>query len=309
MIARVIYIGNPAYLSVQNRQLCIQLQKNSPDDHHAPALHQRPIEEIGLLIIDHHQITITQNLIIQITEAGGAILFCNQKHMPIALNLPLYHHHLIGRRVRAQISAPLPLNKRLWQQLITAKINNQAALIAQTNPPAAAPLYRWAAEVRTGDPDNLESRAANHYWQALFGHRFKRQPQTDHLNTFLDYSYAILRAVTARALVAAGLLPIIGIFHHNQYNPYPLADDLMEPFRPWCDKLVKQIIDLNKDKTLHPPSLSAQTKKQLLQIPMLDTRTPLGNTNLQTAVLTAARTLAGCFLKKRKHLLLPTFNA
>lgn len=262
MIKRTLYFGRPVYLSLRDQQLIATLPQEQQETKRSI-----PIEDIGVLVLDHQQITITHALLNALEERHCAVITCSQRHMPSGLFLPLEGHSLQSERFRKQIDASLPLKKQLWQQTIKAKILNQARVLQQVHQQAALNMQAWAKQVRSGDPDNLEARAAAFYWANLFPTlpHFTRERDESAPNALLNYGYALLRAIVARALVAAGLLPTLGIHHHNRYNAYCLADDMMEPYRPYVDQLVLEIYDPKQTE-----GLSKGQKHQLLQIPELD---------------------------------------
>lgn len=273
MIKRTLYFGNPAYLSVKLAQLEIRLpevEKNSalPEHFKASAVKQIPIEDIGVVILDHRQITITQGALSALLNNNVAVISCDENRMPSGLMLPLSGNTTQSERFRHQIESSLPLKKQLWQQTIQAKILNQSTVLKQQRGLECGNMEAWAKQVKSGDSDNLEGRAAAFYWQNMFGHieGFHRDREGIPPNNLLNYGYAILRAVVARSLVASGLLPTLGIHHHNRYNSYCLADDIMEPYRPFVDKLVSEIVDNRTDCS----TLTTEIKSKLLSIPVID---------------------------------------
>ena len=201
---------------------------------------QVPIEDIGLMVLDHYQVKLTTALMQALIENNSAVLFCDSKHLPAGLMLPFASHHAFTEKMYYQLEASLPLKKNLWQQTIVAKIKNQATLLESYGIDSENMRY-WARQVRSGDPDNLEARAAACYWDKIFTgiDSFKRWRFGEPPNNLLNYGYAILRAIVARSLVASGMMPAVGIHHRNKYNPYCLADDIMEPFRPYLGKFRK----------------------------------------------------------------------
>lgn len=244
MIKKTLYFGNPAYLSLRNAQLVIKLPevvKNNtlPEHFKQESEVTKPIEDIGVVILDNKQITITTGLLEALLENNTAVITCDEKSMPTGLMLPLYGNTTQSERFRHQIEASLPLKKQLWQQTIKAKIENQAATLKRCTGKEVQCMKVWASDVKSGDSENLEARAAAYYWKNLFPiENFTRERNGIPPNNLLNYGYAILRAVVARNLVASGLLPTFGIHHHNRYNAYCLADDIMEPYRPFVDELV-----------------------------------------------------------------------
>ena len=233
MIKRTLYFGNPAYLSVRLAQLEIRLpevEKNStlPNSFKESSIKRVPIEDIGVMILDHKQITITQGAMGALLDNNVAVITCDDHCMPTGLMLPLAGNTTQSERFRHQIEASLPLKKQLWQQTIQAKILNQSTVLYRQRDLECGNMEAWAKQVKSGDVDNLEGRAAAFYWQNLFGNieGFHRDREGIPPNNLLNYGYAILRAVVARSLVGSGLLPTMGIHHHNRYNAYCLADDL-----------------------------------------------------------------------------------
>ncbi len=273
MIKRTLYFGNPAYLSAKLAQLEIRLPQvennETLSDYFKESVVKRiPIEDIGVVVLDHKQITITQGAISALLDNNVAVISCDEHRMPSGLMLPLDGNTTQSERFRDQIEASLPLKKQLWQQTIQAKILNQSTVLYRQRGMECGNMEAWAKMVKSGDSDNLEGRAAAFYWQNLFGHikGFRRDREGIPPNNLLNYGYAILRAVVARSLVGSGLLPTLGIHHHNRYNAYCLADDIMEPYRPYVDKLVAEIVDSGADIT----NLTKEIKGQLLSIPVLD---------------------------------------
>ena len=273
MIKRSLYFGNPAYLSAKLAQLEIRLPQvennETLSDYFKESVVKRiPIEDIGVVVLDHKQITITQGAMSALLDNNVAVISCDEHRMPSGLMLPLDGNTTQSERFREQIEASLPLKKQLWQQTIQAKILNQSTVLYRQRGLECGNMEAWAKQVKSGDSDNLEGRAAAFYWQNLFGHikGFHRDREGVPPNNLLNYGYAILRAVVARSLVGSGLLPTLGIHHHNRYNAYCLADDVMEPYRPYVDKLVSKIVDSGADIT----NLTKEIKGQLLSIPILD---------------------------------------
>lgn len=297
MIKRTLYFGTPAYLKTKDEQLVFE----SADTNEIKTL---PIEDIGVLILDHQQITITQALIAKLLANNVALITCDNSHHPTGLLLNLDGNTLQSAKFQAQVDATVPLKKQLWQQTVGCKINNQAALLEATRIPVKN-MRNWAAEVKSGDSENHEAVAAVYYWKNLFPlfPDFKRERFGDAPNNLLNYGYAILRAVTARNLVASGLLPTLGIFHKNQYNAYCLADDIMEPYRPFVDKIVLNIINLNGNFLALTPSM----KKELLTIPAMDVLINNEKSPLMVAVQKTTASLVKCFEGKQRKILYPEF--
>lgn len=284
MIKRTLYFGNPAYLKTSNEQLVIE--------RYAEDTAQIPIEDIGLIILDHQQITITQLLLAKLIANNTALITCDASHHPIGLQLCLDGHTLQSQKFKAQINTSIPLKKQLWQQTVISKIENQAALL-QRERVENKYLINLATSTKSGDSTNNEAKAALYYWKRIFPDflNFTRGREGLPPNNLLNYGYAILRAMVARALVASGLLPTLGIFHRNQYNAYCLADDIMEPYRPYVDSVVCDIIRANGNYLEMTPAM----KKQLLNIPAMDVMIDNQKSPMMNAVQRTTASLAKCF--------------
>ena len=318
MIKRTLYFGNPAYLSKKNNQLVITKPANiteETEDYEKEELSEIttvPIEDIGVMILDHGQVTLTHGLVDGLLENNVALVTCNRKHHPTGLMLPLDGGHTQSRRFQEQIKASEPLKKQLWQQTISAKIRNQAAMLRLKGVPITN-MLNWAKKVRSGDPDNYEARAAAYYWKNLFPDAvnesmsegmFIRDRDGEPPNQLLNYGYAILRAIVARGLVASGLLPTLGIHHHNKYNAYCLADDIMEPYRPFVDHLVYIIVRNGEDFY----ELSTSIKKQLLQIATTDIIIEGKRSPLMVGLQRTTLSLAKCYEGELRKIIYPEFN-
>ena len=298
MIKKTLYFGNPAYLSLRNAQLVIKLPgvekaESLPDMMKAQAEVTKPIEDLGVVVLDNKQVTITSGLLDALLENNCAVITCDSKSMPIGLMLPLYGNTTQNERFRQQLDASLPLKKQLWQQTIQMKINNQASVLKDCVDEEVRCMRVWASDVRSGDPDNLEARAAAYYWKSLFAdiEGFTREREGIYPNNLLNYGYAILRAVVARGLVTSGLLPTLGIHHHNRYNAYCLADDIMEPYRTYVDELVFKLVQIN-GKVL---DLTKEIKAKLLEIPTLEVKIGGKRSPLMVAVGQTTASLYKCF--------------
>jgi len=298
MIKRTLFFKNPAYLSTKNNQLVI----NYPGEDQATKT--VPIEDIGMLVLENQQITISNGLLSKLIQNKAAIINCDRFHLPISLLQPLVGHSEQTERMRHQLNASIPLQKNLWQQTITAKIKNQAKFLEKQNIPNRK-MYKWANEVKSGDSENHESRAAVYYWQHIFGLKnFTRGQHGSAPNHLLNYGYAILRAITARALVSSGMLPSVGIFHRNKYNAYCLADDIMEPYRIFVDVLVNDIIQSNGVTE----DLTTSLKMSLLQLPVMDVIIDGHKSPLMVAMSRTTNSLYECFLGKSRKILYPDFH-
>ncbi len=297
MIKRTLCFSNPAYLSLRNSQLVVKLPEvekaDVSDRIKQEAVRTIPIEDIGVVLLNHKQITTTQALLEALLENNCAIITCDSNHLPVGLMLPLCGNTTQSERFRDQIDASLPLKKQLWQQTIQYKIRNQAAVLQQVNGAVARNMLAWAADVKSGDSDNLEARAAAFYWRNLFADRpdFVRDREGESPNNLLNYGYAILRAVVARALVASGMLPTLGIHHRNRYNAYCLADDIMEPYRPYVDALV---VDICRNG-LASDTITTDLKRELLQVPTLDVVIGGRRSPLMVAVAQTTASLYKCY--------------
>lgn len=311
MIKKTLYFGNPAYLSMKNQQLVVKLpevEKNDslPQSFKEESVKTIPIEDIGVVVLDNKQITITHGLLEALLKNNCAVIICGSNRMPIGLQLPLESNTTQSERFRAQIDASLPLKKQLWQQTVQAKITNQAYVLKTTRNEIVKNMLVWARDVKSGDSDNLEGRAAAYYWANMFSdiENFRRGREEVPPNNLLNYGYAILRAVVARSLVSSGLLPTLGIHHHNRYNAYCLADDIMEPYRPFVDKLVAEIVDEGGCID----ELSKDIKIKLLGIPVLDVVINGQRSPLMVAASQTTASLAKCYLGEFRRIAYPSFE-
>jgi len=260
MIKRTIEISKePAYLSLRNDQLRIVREGDKPGK--APSI---PCEDIGILIIDHPQTTYSHHALSKLADFGAVVVICGRDHMPNAMMLPISRNVEIVARIRDQIDATQPRCKRIWQQIIKAKVKAQALVLDGYNNQARLKLLQLIDDIRSGDPTNVEAHAARIYWSAWLGESnssFRRmQTGRDPLNSFLNYGYAVLRAAVARAIVIAGLVPAIGINHSNRSNAFALADDLVEPLRPLVDVTARHLHEINHD------TMNATAKIAILEL-------------------------------------------
>jgi len=296
MIKRTLFFGNPAYLSTKNEQLIVEF----------PSLlttQSVPIEDIGIVVLENIQITITNALLEKLINNNVSLINCNQQHMPIGMLMPLNGHTEQSERFKHQINASAPLKKNLWQQTVSYKILNQAALLKQYSVPIENMIY-WAKNVNSGDTLNHEARAAGYYWKNLITvENFTRHQDGDPPNNLLNYGYAILRAITARALVCSGLLPTLGIFHKSKYNAYCLADDIMEPYRPFVDMIVCSIIETE----VSIDELTLDIKKQLLSIATIDVVIENKKSPLMVAMSRTTNSLNECFEGTARKILYPEY--
>ncbi len=311
MIKRTLYFGNPAYLSVRLAQLEVRLpevERNPTlsDEFKSSAVKRIPIEDVGVVVLDNKQITITQGALGALLDNNVAVISCDEHRMPSGLLLPLSGNTIQSERFRHQIDASLPLKKQLWQQTIQAKIRNQASVLSCCRNLECGNMEAWAKQVKSGDSDNLEGRAAAFYWPNLFGHieGFRRDREGVAPNNLLNYGYAVLRAVVARALVGSGLLPTLGIYHHNRYNAYCLADDIMEPYRPYVDRVVADLVDAGTDCS----TLTVEIKSRLLSIPVLDVVIEGRRSPLMIGVGMTTASLYKCFSGELRKIAYPSLE-
>lgn len=294
MIKQTLFFTTPVSLSLRLRQLVIGVGEGESE-----AKVTRPIEDLGCVVLENPLIRVTLPCLNALVEAGVAVILCDQHGMPSALLQPLESNATQAETIRAQVAASQPTQKQAWRQLIEAKILGQAALLDRVG--GRGDLLRpLARSVRSGDPDNREGTAARIYWKQLFGDDFQRERQGAPPNQLLNYGYAILRAAVARALLGSGLLPQFGLFHHNRYNAFPLADDVMEPYRPYVDQVVYRLykggcMQLDKD-----------TKVELLRVLTCDVHMDAGTRPLQVALSFTTASLARLLTGEDKHLVLPT---
>lgn len=298
MIKRTLYFGNPAYLRREDKQLKVLQPKENKE------LATIPIEDIGVVVLDHPQVTLSQALLASLIDSNVAVISCNEKHHPVGLFLPLDTHSLQSERFKVQLEASEPLKKQLWAQTIAAKVENQAKLLERLGKDARQ-LFALVPQIKSGDSENIEGRAARVYWQILLGEddfvreRFGKAP-----NPQLNYAYAILRAAVARALVSSGLLPTLGIFHRNKYNAYCLADDIMEPYRPFCDEVV---LPLYYKGELNTEEMTTETKAKLLSILTTDVEIGGRKSPLMVAISRTTSSLYECFAGERRKIVYPEF--
>ncbi len=298
MIKRTIYFGNPCHLCKKNEQLLFEPAGEGESK-------TIPIEDIGMVVLDNMHITISNALIMALMENSAAMLTTNWQHLPEGLLLPMAGHHAFTEKVKQQMEASEPLKKNLWQQTVAAKIKNQAALLNVLGTETENMLY-WTSQVRSGDPDNYEARAAAYYWENIFmqPEKFKRHRFGGPPNNLLNYGYAILRGVIARSLVGSGMVTFTGIHHRNKYNPYCLADDIMEPYRPYVDKVVLDI--LCKEDNIE--ELTPALKKELLVIPAMDISIDGQNSPLMVGAQRTTASVMQCFEGVARKILYPVLE-
>lgn len=293
MLKRTLFFSNPYHLSVKNQQLIITNKETGE-------IRQAPIEDLGFVILENPQITLTIKLVQELAENNVAVVFCDSTHLPASMLLNLNVHHLQSELFGNQVRASEPLKKQLWKQTIIAKIKNQAAILKRLGKDYLK-LTVMAQKVVSGDATNREAQASRIYWHELFEGNFSRARFGTAPNNALNYGYAILRAAVARSLVGSGLLPTLGIHHHNKYNAFCLADDIMEPYRPYVDLHIVTLID----KKPFDENLSKENKADILQI--LTTDVVFENTKrpLMVGISQTTASLAKCFSGELKKIAYP----
>lgn len=292
MLKRTLFFSSPINLSLKDRQLVFNL-KEAPNEKRTV-----PIEDIGFVVLEHQMISITLPLLNALSENNVAVIFCNDKQLPSSMLLNLDSNSTQQETFRAQVEASEPLKKNLWKQTVEAKIRNQAACMRKLGLDGGAlkPLYM---HVKSGDTDNREAVAAKLYWNILFGREFIRNREGAPPNNLLNYGYTILRAAVARSLMGSGLLPTFGIFHRNRYNAFPLADDIMEPFRPFVDEIVYKIYYSGETE------LTKEVKASLLRVLTTDTHFNNMTRPLDVGLSVTTASLARCFTGKEKKISYP----
>lgn len=310
MIKRTILVSSPSHLSLRNGQMIVkmaELERCDKVDERFKREFERsvPIEDIGMLMVENRQVTLTAGLLAALAAANSAVAVCDDRMMPTGLMLPLAANTTLTERMRKQVEASLPLKKQMWQQTVRAKIANQAKVLSHATGESHPCMTEWAADVRSGDADNTEGRAAAYYWKNLFtgriGGGFRREPDGEWPNAMLNYGYAVVRAVVARALVGSGLSPTLGIFHRNKYNAYCLADDIMEPYRPVVDMLVLRLMERDDCQD----GLSKEAKRELMQLPQADVRMEGKTSPLMNAVAVTSASVSACFCGDERKISYP----
>lgn len=291
MLKRTLFFGKPSRLSVKDKQLVIGLKENDE-------IHKVPVEDIGYVVIENQQISFSVPLLQELMANNVAVIFCDASHMPNSMLLNLEGHHLQSEMFRFQIEASEPLKKNLWKQTVEAKIRNQSLLLHKLgkNGSLLKPFY---CNVKSGDTDNREGAAAKVYWQEMFGPDFIRDRYGMCPNNFLNYAYIVLRAAVARALTGSGLLPTLGLFHHNRYNAFCLADDIMEPYRPFADEIVFQLFQEGQRE------LTTETKADILKILANDVCFENTTRPLMVGLSQTTASLSRCFTGEQKKIVYP----
>jgi CRISPR-associated protein Cas1 len=291
MIGRIVEIaGDGRHLSVDRGFMKVEESRKE--------IARIPLDDIGVVLANAHGLTYSNNLLVKLAERGAGMVLCGANHMPAAWLWPVEGHHIQAARMEAQIEAGKPLRKRLWQEVVREKIRCQGAVLESLGG-SAEPFRTLASKVRSGHPDNIEAQAARRYWPMAMGENFRRDRATPGANAMLNYGYTVLRAATARAIVATGLHPSIGIHHSNRGNAFRLADDLIEPFRPLVDLAVARLLAAG-EREVTPP-----VKQVLVQVVYVDLETKRGRTPVQTCLERLALSLSESFAANRPVLDFP----
>lgn len=295
MLKRTLLFTSPVNLSLKNAQLVVSF-KEMPEEKRTI-----PVEDIGYVVIDHPMISLTVPLINALADNNVALIFCDERCMPNAMLMNLETNTLQCEILNNQIAAGEVLKKNLWKQIVEVKIGNQARLLTKLGKDGAM-LRPYYSNVKSGDSDNREGAAARLYWSLLFGPDFVRDRTAPGVNALLNYGYTLLRAAVARALMGAGLLPAIGLFHHNRSNAFPLADDVMEPYRPFVDEAVYGLWQEGNT------AINKETKARLLNMLVCDTQFPKYTRPLSLALSMTASSLARCYGKEVKTIAYPVLS-
>jgi len=294
MLGRIVEVSNDKrHLSAYRGFLVV-----SSTDEDRQEVGRVPLDDIAALIANAHGLSYTNNLLVALAERGVPFVLCGANHNAVGMLWPIEGHHQQAHRFEAQIACTLPTRKKLWAAIVKSKLLNQAAVLEAAGA-AHMPVQALAKQVRSGDPDNLEAQGARKYWSLLMGTLFRRDQQADGVNALLNYGYTVLRAATARAVVAAGLHPSLGLHHSHDNNAMRLVDDLMEPFRPVVDRTVWQL------QSLGPCIVNADTKSALVQSLYQDLVSDAGRTPVLVAIQKLATSLAQVLLRERTALDLP----
>ena len=292
MTLRVVEIAEDGrFLHRQRGFMCVKAD--------SAELGRIPLDDIACVIVTARGVSYSNGLLAALAERGAVLVICGYNFLPIAWLWPISGNHVQASRMDAQLETSKPFAKRAWQAVARAKIDQQAAILASLGGASANALHSMAKRVKSGDPDNLEAQAARRYWPELMGPDFRRDADAGGRNAMLNYGYAVLRATTARAIVSAGLHPTIGIHHRNIYNDMALADDLMEPFRPFVDLAVKRLLADGID------DVTPEAKQRLSNVMVWDLPTPAGISPLGSCIGRLATSLAQSLVDRTLNLALP----
>lgn len=291
MVGRVVEIATDGrHLSIHRGFLRV--------GEHGEEIGRIALDDIAAVIANAHGLTYTNNALVELSGRGVPIVLCGANHMPAAIVWPVDAHHVQTGRMNDQVAASLPLKKRLWAQLVRAKISAQGAALGAVGAPSGG-FYLLSRKVRSGDPENVEAEAARRYWPLLFGPAFRRDTDAGGVNGLLNYGYAVLRAGIARAVMATGLHPSFGLMHSNRSNPMVLIDDLMEPFRPTVDREVWRLVRAGTEE------VDRDAKTTLARIMVIDLPTNLGLSPVMVCAERLAQSLARAFAGETDSLDLP----
>ena len=296
MFFRSIYIGNPSYLKLKDNQMKILCPETKTEKGSVT------VEDLGLLMLDNFQITISHQLIQRLMGNNVVIISCDAHHLPHGIMLPLHGHTEHSDRIKDQMAASEPLKKQLWKQTIECKIENQTEVLKRLGN-YFEPMLEYQKNVKSGDMSNMEGIAAQHYWKYLISPDFLRGRFGDSPNQFFNFGYSVLRSIVARAIVETGLLPVLGIFHKNKYNPYCLADDVMEPYRPFVDFLVMDWLKVYPDSE----ELTKEFKAYMLNIATKDIKIEKLKRPLLVAVKMTTSSLYKCYTGEKRLISYPEF--
>jgi CRISPR-associated protein Cas1 len=290
MIKRTLFFGNKASITTKLEQLVIKTESKDTTV---------PIEDIGFVVIEHPEIFISITTLTKLSDNNVAVIFCDTKHMPCSMLLNLNNHYIQQELFSQQIQASEPLKKQLWQQVVKTKINYQAAHLKKLGKSFEV-LKHYESKVLSGDTNNMEGVAASYYWKNIFDFDFKRERYGDYPNLFLNYGYIILRAAVARAIAGSGLLSTLGIHHHNKYNAFCLADDIMEPYRPLVDAKVIEIM-----QNYNEQDLTTAIKAELLQVLTQTVYFEDAKSPLMIALTRTTNSLQQCYTGATRKLIYP----
>lgn len=294
MIGRIVEVADDRRHLFLNRGFMVV----QDTDGERQELGQVPLDDIAAVIANAHGLSYTNNLLVALAERGAPFVLCAANHNAVGMLLPIEGNFEQSRRIEAQIGASQPVHKRLWAAVVRSKLEQQASALEAAGAPTA-PLLALVRKVKSGDPDNMEAQGARRYWGLLFGNSFRRDQNGDGLNGLLNYGYTVLRATTARAVVAAGLHPGIGLHHSHDNNAMRLVDDLMEPFRPVIDIKVWQLWR-NGEQNVSPG-----TKRALVRTLYDDMQSNAGATPVMVCIQKLATSIAQVYLGQRDKLDLP----
>jgi len=296
MIKRTLFFAQPCKLTVKDRQLIASYPESGETK-------TAPVEDLGFVVIENQQISISMPLLTELVNNNVAVVFCNAAHYPSSMLLNLDGHHIQQELFSQQIAASEPLKKNLWKQTVEAKISNQAGVLRRLSKEYKKVSY-FAERVKSGDAENAEGSAARAYWPLLFGEKFTREQHGDPPNNLLNYGYAIIRAAVARALAGSGLLATLGIHHHNKYNAFCLADDIMEPYRPYVDLLVYELYSSGTEID----ELNTELKLKILEVLAADVQLGKQTRPLMIGLSSTTASLAKCYSGAVKKINFPLIN-